>query len=369
MGEKTIQPFCSFHESYHDEVSAMFQYLKDEYKAKHQGREMNADEWTLYTNSPKCPKQKNTYDCGVYVCMFADFIANGWPLVFNQNHINRCRIRITIGCMQNCAVTTQACDIQLREMWGLRDQIVFCAKAYRDEFVAFSCKNQLPKSASLCFYCQDSNDRGPTKLIMRLQNLERHKEKVASRKLIREQIKKDHPEEWLEASKEKESKSIWWDKYMPVWITKKANPTQGSMGGKPQPNQMKAPPPSSLMNTTPAADNDTLSPQPDQKDDNEADAVSEVANAELASLAKDSDLKPAAVASPTKPGAQTSRYTLPMAAGKHAANALAAAARLASGLPEVEDIADLATQTDDDLLLAQLESPSPPTKEISKAAS
>jgi Ulp1 family protease len=33
----------------------------------------------------------NGYECGIFVCMYADYIANGWPLVFYQLHINCCR--------------------------------------------------------------------------------------------------------------------------------------------------------------------------------------------------------------------------------------------------------------------------------------
>lgn len=44
------------------------------------------------------------YDCGVFTCMFSDFISNDCPLVFDQNHINQCRERIALSIMKGCAI-------------------------------------------------------------------------------------------------------------------------------------------------------------------------------------------------------------------------------------------------------------------------
>ncbi len=43
-------------------------------------------------------------DCGVFKCMFCDFISNDCSLVFNQDHIDQCRDRITISIMKNCTI-------------------------------------------------------------------------------------------------------------------------------------------------------------------------------------------------------------------------------------------------------------------------
>ena len=42
-------------------------------------------------------------DCGVFTCMFCDFISNDCLLIFNQDHIDQCRDRIIISIMNNCA--------------------------------------------------------------------------------------------------------------------------------------------------------------------------------------------------------------------------------------------------------------------------
>ena len=43
-------------------------------------------------------------DCGVFTCMFCDFISNDCSLVFNQDHIDQYRDRVTISIMKNCAI-------------------------------------------------------------------------------------------------------------------------------------------------------------------------------------------------------------------------------------------------------------------------
>ena len=112
MKEKTIQVFDSLHGNYTKSVLAIYRYILDEYRSKHDNTEMpDQKEWKLYAESPLSPGQENGSDCGVFVCMYADYISNGWPLLFNQSHINSCRERIALGILQDCAVTTTAATV------------------------------------------------------------------------------------------------------------------------------------------------------------------------------------------------------------------------------------------------------------------
>ena len=118
MKEKTIQVFDSCRGKYEAHVRGIYGYLVDEHRAKMKGVELpDQNKWKLYPKSPHCPAQGNGFDCGVFVCMYADYISNGWPLVFNQSHINSCCKRITLGILQNCAVTTKAAAIMAQVMW------------------------------------------------------------------------------------------------------------------------------------------------------------------------------------------------------------------------------------------------------------
>lgn len=44
------------------------------------------------------------HDCGVFTCMFADFLSKDTALVFNQEHINQCRERIALSIMKGRAI-------------------------------------------------------------------------------------------------------------------------------------------------------------------------------------------------------------------------------------------------------------------------
>jgi len=153
LEEKSIQVFDSLFGSHGARVIAIFNYLKDAYRATYPGSELpDQKTWRLYATNNHCPGQTNFYDCGVFVCMYADYIANGWPLIFNQTHINRCRERIALGCMQNCAVTTIGCNIMLNEIWGMRYNIIFAVQNYRDKFLSFLEKGDLPETKTMGFY-------------------------------------------------------------------------------------------------------------------------------------------------------------------------------------------------------------------------
>jgi hypothetical protein len=44
------------------------------------------------------------FDCGVFTCMFADFISKDCPLVFGQNHVTQCRERIALSILNGQAI-------------------------------------------------------------------------------------------------------------------------------------------------------------------------------------------------------------------------------------------------------------------------
>ena len=44
------------------------------------------------------------YDCGVFTCMFADFLSKDCPLVFEQSHVTQCRERIAVSIMNGQAI-------------------------------------------------------------------------------------------------------------------------------------------------------------------------------------------------------------------------------------------------------------------------
>ena len=125
----------------------------DEHKSLYFDEDLpDQKEWKLYAETPVCPGQTNGNDCGIFVCMFADYIANGWPLIFNQSHINTCRERITLGILRNCAVTTQATAVMVDELWNMRDSIIFAVEMYLPQLTKYLDEGELPIEDSMGLY-------------------------------------------------------------------------------------------------------------------------------------------------------------------------------------------------------------------------
>ena len=101
MQERKIQYFDSLGFDGMVYMSALLQYLKDEWADKNQGQELpDASEWRLIRCTTDTPKQGNGFDCGIFTCMFAAFLVNDYPLIFNQKDMKHCRDRIALYLLQ-----------------------------------------------------------------------------------------------------------------------------------------------------------------------------------------------------------------------------------------------------------------------------
>ena len=78
-------------------------YIEDEHMDKKKTPLSCSDEWNLVPCQMNTPRQKNGYDCGVFTCMFADFLSKDCPLVFGQDHVNQCRNRIALSILEGRA--------------------------------------------------------------------------------------------------------------------------------------------------------------------------------------------------------------------------------------------------------------------------
>mmetsp|Transcript_2270 Transcript_2270/g.6496 ORF Transcript_2270/g.6496 Transcript_2270/m.6496 type:complete len:543 (+) Transcript_2270:176-1804(+) len=102
--EKRIEVYDSMGSSGTKYLNCIFQYLQDDYKDK-KGKPMpDVDDWELVTCSDDTPQQRNGYDCGVFTCMFIDFLSKDCPLVFSQEHVNQCRERIALSILNGKAI-------------------------------------------------------------------------------------------------------------------------------------------------------------------------------------------------------------------------------------------------------------------------
>jgi len=85
MEEKRIQYYDSMGSDGHAYTTGLMRYLKDEWAAKKGGEIPDADKWRIVGAVDGVPQQQKGFDCGVFACMFADFLSLDRPLSFNQH--------------------------------------------------------------------------------------------------------------------------------------------------------------------------------------------------------------------------------------------------------------------------------------------
>ena len=112
MDEKRIQYYDSLKWNGTKYLKGILQYLQDDYKRQFRS-DMDTSEWRLVLCTEDTPQQgaynkNNAWDCGVFVCLFADFIAMDCDPIFDYDEasINKCRERIALSIMDGCAMTT-----------------------------------------------------------------------------------------------------------------------------------------------------------------------------------------------------------------------------------------------------------------------
>ncbi|NWQ83238.1 SENP2 protease, partial [Columbina picui] len=81
----TIKYFDSMAQKGDKICEVLFDYLQEESREK-RNEELNVAEWTLHNMQPhEIPQQTNGSDCGVFTCVFADYISRDEPLTFTQD--------------------------------------------------------------------------------------------------------------------------------------------------------------------------------------------------------------------------------------------------------------------------------------------
>ncbi len=56
--------------------------------------------WSLYLNDDETPRQKNTYDCGVFICLFCYLILKHQPVKFDQSIIPSFQSHMAISIVE-----------------------------------------------------------------------------------------------------------------------------------------------------------------------------------------------------------------------------------------------------------------------------
>ena len=80
-------------------LRALERYFQDEHKDKK--KQEDDRPWTLVPCTDDTPRQRNGFDCGVFVCVFSEYLSRGRELTFTQEDVTVCRERIGYSIIQS----------------------------------------------------------------------------------------------------------------------------------------------------------------------------------------------------------------------------------------------------------------------------
>lgn len=92
LKNKTIKYYDSMGAPNNQALNALAEYLKSESLDKKK-TEFDLSGWTM-ENVRNIPQQENGSDCGVFSCMYAEFITRNRPIVFTQQHMQYFRMKM-----------------------------------------------------------------------------------------------------------------------------------------------------------------------------------------------------------------------------------------------------------------------------------
>jgi sentrin-specific protease 1 len=98
---RTITYLDSLGDPGHIHLRRLLRYLKDEHQHLYQ-REL--PEWTLVPTPPTTPRQVNGFDCGVYVCYFANRVFQRFPMSASPADITNFREHIGVSVVTNSII-------------------------------------------------------------------------------------------------------------------------------------------------------------------------------------------------------------------------------------------------------------------------
>jgi sentrin-specific protease 1 len=97
MQEHRIQMYDSMGRGGRESLRIVMQYIQDEHQKKKGIPLPSGDSWTLVDTSSDTPSQRNGFDCGVFLCLFVDFISINSVLLFSQEDVHHVRQRLALS--------------------------------------------------------------------------------------------------------------------------------------------------------------------------------------------------------------------------------------------------------------------------------
>lgn len=117
MDDKRLTVYDSGGKTDPQVIHNLWKFLKNEYGTTN--NESMPSGW-VYRQDGRVPQQGNNNDCGVFVCMFADFLTLNLPLVFEQEDMVNIRWRLAhMAIMLHANFASQGLSVcQLKDVWN-----------------------------------------------------------------------------------------------------------------------------------------------------------------------------------------------------------------------------------------------------------
>ncbi|ETV88061.1 hypothetical protein, variant 1 [Aphanomyces astaci] len=110
MQEKRIQYFDSMAGTGSQCLDVLLKYLHDESQHK-KNTPFDATGWELVGTTDDTPQQDNSFDCGVFTCMFADYLSLDRPLTFSQRDMKFYRRRMVLRMVHGSIPQVEPFDV------------------------------------------------------------------------------------------------------------------------------------------------------------------------------------------------------------------------------------------------------------------
>jgi len=82
-------------------LKGVFKYLDDEHRERRGTPLPDPSLWRLVINNPDItPGQRNGDDCGLFMCLIADFISLNHPLILSQKHVTKFRRWLALSLLK-----------------------------------------------------------------------------------------------------------------------------------------------------------------------------------------------------------------------------------------------------------------------------
>ena len=94
--EKRIEYYDSMGNPFPACVNAIVKFLQAESREKGAKVELDLSQWSIVHRVPGIPLQNNGYDCGVFACKYAEYIARRAPITFTQVTFSAAVVTTTI---------------------------------------------------------------------------------------------------------------------------------------------------------------------------------------------------------------------------------------------------------------------------------